>query len=92
MTKVKDLIEKLQTMNPEAIVTYAYDEYGRNTIHDFITTDDLIAVKTDGNFMVDENGDVVMQDSIAAEDEYLDEFPKKSDEYTWQPAIKLFSL
>jgi len=92
MTKVKDLIEKLQTMNPEAIVTYAYGEYGRNTIHDFITSDDLIAVNTAGNVITDEEGEVVMQDSTAAEDEYLDEFPKNSDEYTWQPAIKLFAL
>lgn len=41
---VKDLISELQKCDQDAIVLYAFDEYGRDGVHGFISKDDLVAL------------------------------------------------
>jgi len=90
MITVKELIELLQKENPDAIVTYAYNEYGNNGLHDQITNDNIIAIGKDGN-PIEYASDLVIMESNLKEDEYWDEYPMVSDKYDWVPCIKLFS-
>lgn len=90
MIRVKDLIAELQECDPEAIVLYAFNEYGQNGTHAFISKDEMVCLIND-DVAMDGNHDIVcldIQDYI--EDDFHDEkFSKETN--TWVPAIKLFA-
>lgn len=88
--RVKDLILKLQQCDPEAVVLYAYDEYGRTGIHDFITNDQMVALDSEDQFVMIENDLVCFcEDDF---DDLIDEYQEIVDKYNnVQPAIKLFA-
>lgn len=88
---VNDLIEELKKCPPNAIVTYAYGEYNRNTLHGFISTDLLILVD-EKNVPIYFEQEVItclpedIEDQIDEIRELLTVPGNK-----WVPAIQLFS-
>lgn len=88
--RVKDLILKLQQCDPEAVVLYAYDEYGRTGVHDFIANDYMVALDSEDKFVTIKNELVWfvvddMDDLIPEHQEIIDKYNNV------KPAIKLFA-
>lgn len=86
---VKDLILELQKCDPEAVVLYAYDEYGRTGVHGFIADDYMVALDSDNQFVMIDN-DIIdfAKDDL---DDLIDEYQEIVDKYNnAQPAIKFF--
>lgn len=92
LTRVKDLIADLQKLDQEAIVLYAFNEYGNHGIHSQITTDALICCDLNGELKLDEDNDLILRYTDDDDDDYVEEFPKLNDpNLQWFPAIKMFS-
>ena len=89
MTTVKELIEELSKCNQDAIVLYAFDEYGDTGWHDFIDSNLLTAVDIGGVLMFHKDEIVAIRTDTG--DDLTEDFEiieKKGG--TLKPAIKLF--
>ena len=93
LTRVKDLIAELQQLDQEAIVLYAYDEYGNTGVHQFIASGDtLVCCDPDGDYKFTENEDLILRFLGDDDEDYDESMPKLTDTTVqWLPAIKLFS-
>lgn len=90
-TRVKDLIEKLQKFDPEAIVLHAYDEYGRTGVHGFISGElNVFQDPNTGNICDSENEVLECEPKYFPKD-YTPEFVEQVKGFTQIPAIKLFA-
>lgn len=89
-TTVKDLISELQQCDPDAIVLYAHDEYGRTGVHGFISDDDMVALDSEDQFvMVDNELVSFCQEDV---DDLIPEYQEIVDKYNnVHPAIMLFA-
>ena len=89
---VADLIDCLKMCDPSAIVTYAYDEFGRNALHGFISIDELVALDKEGKVLIDSeyenNGEVV---TMLQEDFDKGDALEYRNLGKWVPCIKLFT-
>lgn len=91
ITRVKDLIEQLSTLNPESVVLYAYDEYQRTGVHGHISSDISVVLDSDDQFVINEDDEVVYfcNEDI---DDLLDETTELITKHqNVQPAIMLFA-
>lgn len=90
MIKIKDLISELQKCDPEAIVLYAYDEYGRTGVHGFIGENKSVVLDENDHFVMNDN-ELIYYDNEDVDD-LLDETQEAIDKYNnVQPAIMLFA-
>lgn len=88
--RVKDLILELQKCDPEAVVLYAYDEYGRTGVHGFIADDYMVALDSDDEFVLVDNE--IVEFSKEDIDDLIPEYQEVVDKYNnAQPAIKIFA-
>jgi hypothetical protein len=90
MITVKELIVELQKYNPDAIVLYAYDEYGRTGTHGQISNDEYVVLDSNDNFVIIDDEIV----SFCEEDvgDLNDEYQEVVDKYNnVRPTIKLFA-
>ncbi len=88
--KVKDLISELQKCNPEAVVLYAYEQYGRTGVHDFISKDNSVVLDSNDRFAMNDNELIWYINEDA--DDLSDEIQEVIDKHNnVQPAIILFA-
>ena len=95
MITVQQLIKELQQLDPDSIVLYAYDEYGRTGIHSFISDDEsYVIINKDGTVLMNDNEIIEFEDDFKKEfeQEYIDLIDNSlSDGGTKVKSIKLFA-
>jgi hypothetical protein len=92
MKTIKELIEELKKYDQDAFVLYAFDENGDTGVHDFIYSNFIVALDEDGNFMLDEQGELHeilnTENGIPDDLQQLELLVKRGG--ILKPAIKLF--
>lgn len=78
ITKVKDLIKELEKLDQEAVVIYAYDEYGNNSTHGFIQDDEQFVVFDNQDIILEYDRDIIIFENDYKEDQ-IDEIVELID-------------